>query len=149
MWITNVAFDVDLPADGLAFSLGPVPEGVFLDRVTGIMTWTPEAALAGTTHTVAVVVTDQGTPPLSDTREFQVTVGRPPVLASIRVASGQVALTWSAIPGLVYRVQRTGDLAMPEWAEVEGDVQVEGSVGSITVPEPGSRQFYRVMALRP
>jgi hypothetical protein len=84
--VANTAVDADLPPNTLTFSLVSPPANVQINPSTGVITWTPSEAQGPSTNTVTVQVTDKGTPPLSDTREFLVTVREvnlPPVLAAI------------------------------------------------------------------
>ena len=76
------ATDSDVPANTLTFTLDTgAPAGAGIDAATGLFTWTPTAAQAPGTYPVTVRVTDNGTPPLSATRSFSVTVrtNQPPV----------------------------------------------------------------------
>jgi hypothetical protein len=70
----------------LTFSLGPgAATGASITANTGIFTWTPTAAQLGS-HAFSVVATDSGSPPLSTTQTFTVTVAgsnSPPVLAAV------------------------------------------------------------------
>src|SRR5205823_11248111 len=72
--VTNLAADADVPANTLTFSLASNPEGVNLDPVTGVLSWTPTEAQGPSTNVIAVRVTDDGTPPLSTTNAFTVVV---------------------------------------------------------------------------
>jgi subtilisin-like proprotein convertase family protein len=71
---TNQASDVDVPANQLTYSLSNAPAGANIDPVTGVFTWTPSEAQGRSTNFVAVIVTDNGQPPLSASRSFTVTV---------------------------------------------------------------------------
>ncbi|MDQ3755016.1 MAG: cadherin repeat domain-containing protein, partial [Acidobacteriota bacterium] len=74
---TASATDADLPANTLTYSLaGAVPTGASI-TAAGAFTWTPTSAQLGT-HTITVLVTDNGTPSLSDSETITVTVGRRP-----------------------------------------------------------------------
>jgi hypothetical protein len=69
--VTNVASDPDVP---VTFSLGPgAPAGASITS-GGVFTWSPACAQGSTTNTIAIVATDSGTPPLSSTNTFIVTV---------------------------------------------------------------------------
>ena len=85
--ITNVATDPDIPANLLTFSLGTnAPAGAAIDPVSGVFTWTPSEAQGPSTNLITVIVMDNGTPSLSDSKSFTVTVlevNQPPVLAFI------------------------------------------------------------------
>lgn len=81
---TVEATDANRPAQNLEFRLGSgAPAGAAIDPITGVLTWTPGEAQGGTTNFIGVIVTDDGTPPLSAGQVFQVVVeeiNSPPVL---------------------------------------------------------------------
>ncbi len=69
---TATATDADIPANSLAFSLASgSPSGATINAATGAFSWTPSAA---GTFPVTVRVTDNGTPALSDSKSFTITV---------------------------------------------------------------------------
>jgi outer membrane protein assembly factor BamB len=68
------AADPDIPANTLAFSLDNAPSGATVDSATGVFTWTPSQEQVGTTNLITATVTDDGSPPLSDSRSFTVIV---------------------------------------------------------------------------
>src|SRR5213080_2387146 len=72
--ITNTATDSDLPANTLTFSLVSPPAGMSIDPSSGVLTWTPTEAQGPSTNVISVKVTDNGSPPLSDTKSFKVIV---------------------------------------------------------------------------
>jgi hypothetical protein len=83
---TNKVADVDLPAETLTFSLSNAPAGAFITPDTGIFSWTPTEAQGPNTNLITVVVTDDGSPPMSTAQSFSVAVlesNEPPVLAPI------------------------------------------------------------------
>ncbi len=59
-------------ADSLLFSLDAAPPGAAIDPTTGLFTWTPADGPA--TAQITVRVTDNGSPALSDTQTFTITV---------------------------------------------------------------------------
>ncbi|MEX0711954.1 MAG: ELWxxDGT repeat protein, partial [Pirellulales bacterium] len=71
----------------VTFSLDPgAPEGAAIDPETGVFTWTPAAEHGPGAYIVTVRVTDEGTPPVSTTQTFLVTVVDPneaPQIAAI------------------------------------------------------------------
>jgi hypothetical protein len=85
--VSNSATDVDLPANGLTFSLGATaPSGAAIDPETGLFSWTPSAAQSGAAYDVPIVVTDDGTPALSDTKNLHIVVNKvntPPRIAGL------------------------------------------------------------------
>jgi uncharacterized repeat protein (TIGR01451 family) len=84
---TNKAGDIDLPPQTLTFSLLNAPAGASINTNSGVFTWTPtEAQGPGTNANIAIIVTDNGVPPLSATQFFTIFVletNSAPVLAPI------------------------------------------------------------------
>jgi RHS repeat-associated protein len=74
MSATAMATDADQPANTLTYSLAAAPTGMTIDPATGAIIWTPTEAQGPSVNTVTVTVTDNGTPTLSDTKSFTVTV---------------------------------------------------------------------------
>lgn len=73
--ITNIAFDADIPANKLAFSLGAgAPRGASLNTTNGVFSWRPDSTQGPSTNVVSVSVKDDGVPPLSATQQFTVIV---------------------------------------------------------------------------
>ena len=70
--ITNTASDPDLPWQTLTFSLLTPPPGAIIN--SGVITWRPTVAQANTTNQFQVKVADNGTPSLSATQSFLVTI---------------------------------------------------------------------------
>src|SRR6185369_7309852 len=72
---TASATDPDLPAQALAFSLDPgAPAGASINSSSGLFTWPPAENQGPSTNSITVRVTDSGSPALSSTRTFAVTV---------------------------------------------------------------------------
>jgi len=83
---TNVATDVDSPGQILTFSLSNSPPGAVIDTNTGVFTWTPSETQGARVYFVTVIVADDGSPVMTDSRTFMVTVNEvncPPVLMPI------------------------------------------------------------------
>src|SRR5213078_1131652 len=72
--VTNTATDPDLPANTLTFSLVSPPAGMSIDPSSGVLTWTPTETQGPSTNVISVKVTDNGTPALSDSKKFTVTI---------------------------------------------------------------------------
>src|SRR5262249_55449425 len=66
--------DSGIPTNSLTFSLVSPPEGMTINPNTGAISWMPTEAQGPSTNTITVVVTDNGSPNLSDTNAFTVTV---------------------------------------------------------------------------
>lgn len=78
------AADSDVPANALTYSLVSGPSNASVDPATGQFTWTAPQSAGSTTVTVSV--TDNGTPALSDSKTFTITIPAPnsaPSLAAI------------------------------------------------------------------
>ena len=72
--LTASATDTDLPPQTLTFTLGSgAPTGATI-TTNGLFTWTPTHAQSPSSNHIVVIVTDNGTPPLSATQSFTVTV---------------------------------------------------------------------------
>jgi len=101
--LTVSAQDYNHPPNNLAFSLLSPPAGASIHPTTGVFTWTPTPAQAGSVYPIRVVVTDDGAPPLSATGTFNVTViqqpNDPPVLTvpGSQVATQEVARAISGV----------------------------------------------------
>ncbi len=84
---TASATDGDVPTQSLAYSLDPgAPAGASINATTGWFTWTTTGADGPAVYTITVRVTDDGSPSLSDSESFTVTVkdkNAAPVLADI------------------------------------------------------------------
>ena len=102
--VNVLASDADLPVQVLTYSLGKAPEGVVIDPITGVLTWTPAEAAGPGTYPITVRVSDGATPALIAEQTFQVTVNEvdnAPVLqplAPMVVVEGQtLTLTQKAV----------------------------------------------------
>ena len=72
--LTNVATDSDLPAQTLLFALTNPPTGAMIVSNTGVFHWTPDESQGPGVYTVIVRVSDSGSPSLSTTQSFNITV---------------------------------------------------------------------------
>jgi pectin methylesterase-like acyl-CoA thioesterase len=97
--ITNIASDPDVPTQTLSFSLPTAPANAAIDTNSGVFTWRPLVSDAGTVNPVTVQVSDNGTPVLSASQSFNVTVNPivvPTLASSGTYSSGQFTLTVSS-----------------------------------------------------
>jgi VCBS repeat-containing protein len=83
--VNNAATDPDLPTQTLTYSLISPPSGATIGTNTGIITWTPSQNQSPSTNTLATKVTDSGSPALSATNRFIVTVREVNVAPSLPV----------------------------------------------------------------
>ena len=114
--ITNHASDPDVPPQSLTFSLLGAPIGASVNAVNGIFSWRPKVAQASSTNSMAVVVTDNGTPNLSATQDFQVTVASlaRPQLDAFAVSNSVFQLLVSGDSGPDYTIQASTNLAQTD-----------------------------------
>ncbi|HOX60243.1 MAG TPA: hypothetical protein PLC99_25480 [Verrucomicrobiota bacterium] len=74
----------------------------------------------------------------------------PPLLLPPAVSSGEITLTWTAMPGAIYQVQRRSTLSAADaWEEIEGNVIASSATADKTVPLSGDMSFYRVVGVGP
>lgn len=72
---TVSATDSDIPENKLTFSLEPgAPVGAAINSGTGVFRWTPSRAQAPGVYSITVTVKDDGTPIMSASKTFKVTV---------------------------------------------------------------------------
>src|SRR5579862_2857920 len=116
--LTNTATDADVPAQTLTFSLAIAPTNATIDASSGVLSWRPLVAQANTTNPFTVVVTDNGTPNLSATQSFLVTVNplARPQLSSMLLSGGQLVLQVSGDNGPDYQIQASTNLT--DWNAV-------------------------------
>jgi autotransporter-associated beta strand protein len=111
--VACTAVDSDTPAQTLTYSLLPgAPSGAAVDPITGIFTWRPPVASAGTSNNITVVATDNGTPNLSAMNTFAVIVNpvAQPTTGSAAYSNGQFSLTVNGDTGPDYIVQVSTNL---------------------------------------
>src|SRR5207247_9961751 len=84
---TASATDSDIPVQTLTYALqAGAPDGASIDPLTGAFNWTPLEIHGGAVYSIAVVVSDNAGPPLTDTKTFTVTVAEvnnPPTIGLI------------------------------------------------------------------
>jgi hypothetical protein len=145
---TATAGDSDLPAQVLLFSLdAPVPNGAAIGSGSGVFTWTPATNQPPGTYSITVRVTDNGTPVLSDTKTFQITVLNSPKVSSVEITNGMVNIRWESYAGRRYRVETTLNLSTPSWTQVGNDVFATGNSSTLSIlagSEP--QRFYRLIS---
>jgi len=147
--LTFGASDSDIPPQQLAFSLGPgVPPGASINPTNGQFNWVPSGPPGTLTNVITVTVTDNGNPNKSDTKSLAV-VATDLNAGPLTVGTEGVALSWSALPGLTYRVQYKIALQDSAWLDLPGDAVATNSIAfklDATPPTNLSR-FYRIIAL--
>jgi hypothetical protein len=73
--VTNTASEPDNEPQTLTFSLdGVAPSGMTINPTNGVLRWTPDETYGPGNHSVTVRVTDNGEPPMSDTKTLSIFV---------------------------------------------------------------------------
>jgi hypothetical protein len=145
---TNVAMDVDLPANVLTFSLlVGAPPLALVDPTNGAFSWWTSDGDAGTTNSITVKATDDGTPALNASRTFNAVVVSRPFIYSIEATNTVVTLMWTGIDGQGYRLQTNASMTTPIWGDVGGDVVAVGASASATIVRDLGETYFRVRCL--
>ena len=118
---TNSAFDPDAPSQTLTFSLMGAPANAGLSTNNGtnaVFTWRPMVSQANTTNTITIKVTDNGSPPLSASQSFTITVNplAPPTVSSIAASAGQISLVVDGPTGPDYSLLASTNLT--DWQAI-------------------------------
>ena len=70
-------------------------------------------------------------------------------ISSVTLANGIATVTWTATPGVVYRLQYRSSVANPTWVDVPGDVTANSATASKNTAVGSAGQgFYRVMEVQ-
>ncbi|HEX5221481.1 MAG TPA: Ig-like domain-containing protein [Verrucomicrobiae bacterium] len=133
-------------SNALTFTLLAAPERAEIDATNGLIVWPSTVADLNTTNLFTVQVTDDGAPPLSDTKSFVATVVSLPTITSIALSNEVVWLTWTAISNQAYRLQYTDQFAATNWNTSAYEILAQDSTASTTNAIDGqSARFYRVL----
>jgi len=90
---TPVVTDADVPAQSVSFSLLPgSPASAFFSAANGRITWQTGESDGGSVATFSVVATDNGSPSLSATQTFTVTVSEVNSAPAITTSPAQVSV---------------------------------------------------------
>jgi hypothetical protein len=110
---TLSATDPDWPPNTLTFGLDPgSPAGLTVDPASGLLSWAVSEAVAPQTNKVTVRVTDNGTPPFSDTKTFDVIVTPVPPRTNDNFAN-RAKLTGENVAVDVSNRNATGEVGEP------------------------------------
>jgi Putative Ig domain len=156
--VSASATDSDLPANTLTFSLLAPPAGMTIVPGTGAISWTPTEAQGPSTNIITVVVSDNGTPPLSATNTFTVTVNEVnsapslPVIADRTIHAGQTlvftnsatdsdvpanTLTYSLDPGAPASASVGSSSGVFTWTTTASDANTTNAI-TVRVTDDGS-----------
>jgi len=143
---TASATDPDLPPETLTFSLdNPSPSGAMINPFTGLFSWTPSAAQGGSTNMITVRVTDSGTPNLSATRAFRISVLPAPQITGIsHTSGGMISISLQTVVGKTYRLEYKDHLSDPAWTSLGDFPATSGSLTINDNPGAAGQRFYRI-----
>jgi len=152
--VFRVAFqasEVDSPPQSLTYLLEATGgSGAVLVSISGMLTWETDPQVPDGTYLLKIRVTDNGSPPLSDTRSIKVNVHRgtpPSVSVGIPALGGtRITFSWSSRPGTSYRIQTVTNLDSGPWVDVPGDILASSEISSKSLELSGDdvERFYRV-----
>ena len=111
----------------------------------------PTPAQAPSVNSITVRATDNGTPAMSDSKSFSVTVSLPPTI-TITQSGANVSLTFATVIGKHYQVQYKTNLNPGPWTPLplppSGDLSFQAAdTSKIVIDTPGGTRFYRIVAL--
>ena len=146
---TATATDAESAYQMLTYSLTNSPAGAAINPVTGAFSWPVVNAAVPSTNRVTVRVTDNGLPPLSDTRTFSVFVLPPPQFGEVAPdSSGHITLSFGSLNGQAYQVEYKDALTDPVWTTLGSPVSGTGGTLELVDDLPSqSQRFYRLVVL--
>ncbi len=111
--LTNSATDPDQPAQTLTWSLLSPPSGAAINAGNGVFSWRPAIAQSPATNRISWQVIDNGTPAMSATQSFTVTIQPPqiPALGMVGVSNNLFSFQISGDAGPDYVVETSTNLA--------------------------------------
>jgi hypothetical protein len=110
--LTNVATDPEAPPQIVTLTLLSKPTNAIYSTNTGVFTWRPGVAQAGTTNLLSVKASDNGAPSLSATQSIALAVNPlgPFGAAAMTLAGGEVQVEVTGDAGPDYTVQASTNL---------------------------------------
>ena len=142
---TNTATDPDLPAQTLTWSLLAPPAGAAINPSSGVFNWRPSVAQSPATNTLTIQVMDNGSPVLSATQSFNVTVRAPvpPVLSNLVYSATGLAFDVNGDQGPDYVVLDSTNLR--SWSQfLMTNPSAMPFRLALTNPPNRSQNFYRL-----
>ena len=108
-----------------------------------MFSWVPTLVFANTTNPITVRVSDDASPPASDTKTFVVAVYPQLSVQSISITNNMALVQWNSAPGRSYRLQYKDDLNDTNWTDVSPDITAIDitTSGSSSVVPAGQRIF--------
>ena len=141
------ATDNDLPPQTLTYALTNSPAGATINS-SGLITWTPAANQGPMTTNITVLVTDSGTPPLTTSQTFQVTVVNPGGSSITALLFGvpgpnSNTLNFVGVPGVQYLTQYATNLPGPWFNLMTNLANTNGAWMVVDPSATNPMRFYR------
>ena len=145
--ITNSVDATDVPAQTLTWSLTTSPAGAAINPTNGLISWRPAIAQSPSTNLFSVVVTDNGTPPMSAAQSFSVVVLSPavPVFSMPAINSGQFQAMIGGSLGPDYSIYTATNLASGWTLLLKSNSPALPFLFSDSVPATAAQRYYRVL----
>jgi len=145
---TASATDTDQPPQTLTFTLDPGAPAAAGISSAGVFDWPATNAAFPSTSNITIRVTDNGTPPLSATRTFSVTILPLPQLDASRPIGTNFCLSFSTLAGQSYQVEYKDGLDHLNWHQLGGPVSGAGEILEVVDDMSGKlHRFYRLLVL--
>jgi hypothetical protein len=146
---TATATDAQSAYQSLTFSLSNAPVGASINATSGAFQWTATNVIAPGTNLITVRVTDNGTPPMSDAKNFSIFISSLPQFTGVVLGgNGQFQLTFNTLLGQNYQIQYKTNLTDANWISLGGPFAGTGNPRTTSDDISGSQQrFYQVLAL--
>lgn len=143
---THVAPDAETAPGFLTYSLLTTTTGATLNAISGVFTWRPVVAQAGTMNLFNIVVADTGSPFQTATHPFTLTVN----------SLAEVCVSAAGISNGLFRLSITGDLGPDSTVQASTNFTTWTNVSVTNSPalplnwtDPGAsnvfQRFYRVL----
>jgi glucuronoarabinoxylan endo-1,4-beta-xylanase len=142
--VINSATDPDSPPQTLTFSLVQGPTNATVNATNGLFTWRPLVSQADSTNVVKLSVADNGSPSLSSTNSFTITVSplNRPSLSSISADATQVLLSVTGDIGPDYTLLTSTDLST--WQALLTTNPPALPISLVVTNAAESQRFYRI-----
>jgi hypothetical protein len=138
--------DTDIPAQTLTYSLLSGPTNVTLDSATEAFFLRPLVTQSGSTNNISIRVADNGSPSLSATQNFTVTVHalQPPLVTYVAETNGSFVLNVNGQAGPDYALQTSTNLLDWDLIFTTNSPSMPFAVSDVDTPQFPLR-FYRIL----
>jgi hypothetical protein len=150
--VRNSVVDPYAPPRALTWRLPVAPAGAAINSASGGLTWRPTIAQSPSINPFTVVVSDNGSPSLSATQTFLVTVSRPasPQINSAAVNGGVFQFNITGDSGPDYIIEAAANLSQPNnWQPIFSNVSPQLPFSFTNPVSTNSYQEYYRIQLGP